>query len=660
MSYIAILVIPIIVFCSILIQETHKVNQREMIRVYENDTKKISDAIDSRLIEFNKIGDRLYRTKWLNKLMSSSTIFEKEFSVLRKIEISDELNNYLVFSNFLSNIAIVYPDKDLVVSYNGWHSTKGYFNLMGINDQIDINNIVSNMSSYSNYRILDSNNSSVTNYITIIQSMELIEAPRATLLIFVDLEYLTTYIEQLARFDLNELNIYNENKVLLKYQVKKVDEDNVIPEAEDNNKNKFTVISNIHPLRYECIYDNPSTTIQLDQIVPLLFACILSLFSGVLVAFILAKITYRPLHRLVSKIFNLDELKKNERKRMKSLNEYKLIEASFDKLVIDKENTLLRIKQYENAAKSNLLHRLIRGYFEEDVLIHRLQDLGIDYSDYMFYCVVLIRDKLKNQVRKPSNDGENTDYKEYMIGITATQEQKRLSLLMMIANILDNSNLDCQLLDFVDDDIAVIFSFVQNINIESNIKEIIHNIRLKIKVLDIQEPMIVVGNIEKGLIGISKSYQTAKESMEHALFGVDMFGNPNTIAEDNFYYYPTDWEIQLVNNLKVGNFDTVTKIIDEIKLENEDRQLSTDSMKRLILLLMETIIRVLNELNISIGIYQREFNEIMLSEDLSRAWSYIYEVSNRVCERSNYFNDSNDVNIGDVLLQYVNDNFSYF
>ena len=90
----------------------------------------------------------------------------------------------------------------------------------------------------------------------------------------------------------------------------------------------------------------------------------------------------------------------------------------------------------------------------------------------------------------------------------------------------------------------------------------------------------------------------------------------------------------------------------------EDRKLSSDSMKRLISLLMETIIRVLNELNISIDIYQKEFHELMLSEDLSRAWSYVYEVSNRICERKNYSNDSDEVNIGEVLLQYVIDNYS--
>ena len=54
------------------------------------------------------------------------------------------------------------------------------------------------------------------------------------------------------------------------------------------------------------------------------------------------------------------------------LHEYSLIENSFDKLVNENESILIRMKNYEDrmksyesAARTNLLLRLLKGYFED-------------------------------------------------------------------------------------------------------------------------------------------------------------------------------------------------------------------------------------------------------------------------------------------------------
>ena len=666
--YILILIIPITVFCYFLMQKTMNDNEKRLMDIYSDDTQRIKDAVDSKLIEIRNIGDKLHLNKWVARLTSETDIFDDEFSITRKIEIREDLNNYMAFSGILSNIAVIFPYKNIVVSQNGWYSMKDYFKSIIVNEQDYINYIYPDILNYNYFKIIgdisenfhnnfagNSNDSNSPNNVFVVQSLEICEKPRAVLLLSMSKSYFSSYIKHITGPGLETLNIADGDLNIFNWQFE--EQNNTIRHQSKVNYLNFTAVSNVCSWEYKCIYKNNYVPFQAKQLLPLLFICVLSLFIGTLAAAILSVKTYKPLYKLFNKVFKQDEFSKTKEPKMQFLHEYKLIETSFDKLVTEKEAILRRVKNYENAARWNLLLRLLKGYFEDDKLVERLLELGINYNNDISYCVVLINEE-KMPMYKKINKGGQVGKKEYIDGIASMEKQKRLNLLVTTAGVLDSADLEYQLLEVLDNDIAVIISLVHTGKDEVYIQKVIQNIQLQIEASNDLKPIITMGNIEKGIIGISKSYQVARKNIECAIFGVDILGNPKVVTEGNFYYYPTDWEIQLINNLKVGNFDTVTRIIDEIKLENENRQLSSDSMKRLISLLMETIIRVLNELNINVRIYQREFKELIVSEDMVSIWSYIYEVGNRICERNKYANDSENVDMGETLLQYVNDNYS--
>jgi len=530
------------------------------------------------------------------------------------------------------------------------------------------------MLNYTYFKITEiSYTEQLTNeleYIVIIQSLELHENPRAVLLLFVNKEYLANYIKQVAGSNLEKLTVTNNSLII--FDINFSDTYNYKPTSKDfDNKMKhlgFSALSNISTWIFNCTYNAGFIQVDAEKLMPLLKACVLSLIVGIFVAVLLARVTYKPLYRLFNKVKQNDSCRNNNLD-FEVQHEYKLIETSFDKLITEKETMMRRIKEYENAAKSNLLLRLLKGYFDDDNLMKKLTELGLNYDNKCLFCVVLINEE--KSFLFISSDKVNQKHKSLpKDDLQLVEKQKRLNLLINIGNLLDNVDPDYQLVETLDDDIAVIISLKLNemnestsYNKEKFLKEVIESFREKISTSRQStstgiKPIVSIGSIEKGIIGISKSYQTAKEKLESAVFGVDLLGNPKEPTQDKFYYYPTDWEIQLINNLKVGKLDTVTRIIDEIRLENENRQLSLESLKRLITLIMETIIRVLNELNINVKIYQKEFRKLLMYEDIENLWSYLYEVSSRICERSKYANDSDNANLGKTLLHYVNENYT--
>ena len=129
-------------------------------------------------------------------------------------------------------------------------------------------------------------------------------------------------------------------------------------------------------------------------------------------------------------------------------------------------------------------------------------------------------------------------------------------------------------------------------------------------------------------------------------------------GKKNAYYYPTDWEIQLINSLKVGNEETALKIICELRTENVSRSLSQGTKIKVTSLIFETIVRVMDELGMDTVETEREFEENLTQYTDKKQWQYLHNLTHVVCRRSSY-TDENSLasNIGRRMLMYVEQNY---
>ena len=145
------------------------------------------------------------------------------------------------------------------------------------------------------------------------------------------------------------------------------------------------------------------------------------------------------------------------------------------------------------------------------------------------------------------------------------------------------------------------------------------------------------------------SYQHAKETARQRLFA------ESSVRENAFgptYYYPTDWQIQLINNLKMAKLEPAQKIVGELKIENERMQVSADGMAALLYALRDTVCRVAGEMGMGDW---KERTEAQLGGELEDeapfSWEWIDAACRVLCARSTYQAGTTD--LGLHMVQYV-------
>ena len=641
LSYAVILIIPIFIFFYISIQNIINENYNQLIDMHNADSKRIAAAIDSKLIELNHIGDSLYLSKWVNKLMVNLDSFDEEFNILTKREINKELKNYTAFPGILSNLSIVFPYKDLVVSQNGWYEMDEYFSDILKLGQEDIRKIKTNSMNCGYLQVVGdigtTTKSTTDDNIVISRNLEINNNPRAVLLFFLKKDYLQAYIKMITLPNLQNLAIVYEDAEIYDSDLGKRD--------SDKDPLSFAKASEVLPWKYVCTYNNTNLPVNMAQLLPLYVSISLSLLAGTVVALLLAIRWCRPLYNLFNNIFKHDAPPAVPAR--KAFFEYHAIETSFGRLVDKNQEMANRMRDYESTARNSLLLQLLKGYFDDARLSQKLKEVGIPYQNDFCYCVILI------------NIGYGKEDRPKDIFL---RKQSVINSLMIAEQIIENYRTNYEIVDVLDDTFALILSFDQtNDEVDGNkafLETVFAEIKREIEKTCNINIIMAMGNLEKGVIGISKSYQMARDSMEYIRFGADDSRSFPNILNGELYYYPTDWQIQLINNLKIGDSDTVARIMDEIKLENERRDLPKESLIRLVSVIMETQLRVLDELNMDTKPYQEDFEKAMTSGDMESVWRYLYEVKDRICRRNQFTNTASHSELVNRIIDYIDQNYN--
>lgn len=639
LSYTAIMIIPVIIFSATNMQKNIENQQIQIYNKHSEDAVRISGNVDNKLMELKNMGERVRNETWVNKMMVDSDIYKDEFDVLKNKEIINDLKNYISESGILSIGVIVYPEKDIVVSPDGIYNTD-YFFSSGTHFDNDIYKTLSDsVNEYNIFKVMQlckmtlwGNKKKV---IPVLQSLELVDRPRAVLLLFIDSFYLESFVRRVEGIEMVSIIINDKDEQILEdVNFKTGNEDGKI------KNNKFLIDSKVCNWRYTLFYNKGTAQIGIKNIYSLLLVATISLIVGTIAAYLLAKISYKPIYALLNKISS--NIKGEQIKNHKGhYSEFSLIEKSFNQLV--KENSTLQkvADDYKSAARCNALLMLLKGYFKDDQLDESLMEFGLNYTDDMYFCTILI----------------NFDYIYDSSNIDLNKKIEIITL-MSVETVMKQYNLGYQLFEIASADKTIIISsnsiFGEGdmlFNVSSKIRhEIQNNCGIK--------PDVLYGDVEKGLLGISKSYYLANENLQYLRFSRSGRTNNQYDMNTDIYYFPTDWEIQLINNLKVGNLDTLMRILDELKSENNRRDLPGSSMKKVISMIMETMMRVLKELNIDEGIYAKQFGSKVDTASIEKLWSYIYEVGSLICERTKYSNTTSAMELGNKLLLYVNNNYN--
>jgi len=641
LSYTVILIIPIIVFSTLNVQRNIMEERQRLHEKHISDANRIAVVVDDKLQELKNLGKLLSEESWVRKMMQNTDVYENEFDFLKMLEIRRNFENSTNSLNILSFGMIVFPEKKQIFSPWGTYAEDDFFSGVAVFDDKTRHRIESMVLEQQYFKVLPPETMKLwgnsKRVIPVFQSLEVVNQPRGVLVLFIDSAYFADYMQRFGSIESKDILITTQGQPIYK-QIQ------AGPNGEEqgNQRSYELVVPSLESdLKYKISYLD-SSVIGINNLFSSLLAILISAAVGALTAFLLAKISYHPLEALLSKLsaaFRYDDVKSS----MVSGSEYNFIEKSFDRLLHENEKLQRSMQDYEKTAKSNLFQRLLKGYFTDDQQMNGLKKIGIGYTDEMHYCTVLISFHAIRDV---------SDFSQI--------RKIEMMTIVIVEKVMGLHGLDYELFEVTHADKALILSSESIFGQEGMMEQIALSITEKIEQACGFHPYVLPGTVEKGLVGISKSYYAANESLQYIMFSRDHLTDiqeetAQTIVE---YYYPTDWEVQLINNLKIGNLDTSMQILHEISAENGRRCLSEASIIRLVSLLMETMLRVLHELNLDTGIYMKQFANKAEGADVGEMWSYVYEVVTVICERNRYSNSVTTIEVGSQLLQFVNENYT--
>lgn len=641
LSYTMILIIPIIVFSSLNVQRNITEERQRLHDKHISDANRIAVVVDDKLQELKNLGKLMSEESWVRKMMQNTDVYENEFDFLKMLEIRRNFENSINSLNILSFGMIVFPEKEQIFSAWGTYAEDDFLSSVAVFDNETRQRIESAVLEQQYFKMLPPETMKLwgnsKRVIPVFQSLEVVNQPRGVLVLFIDSAYFTDYMHRFGSIESTDILITTQGQPIYRQT-----QAGLNGEEQGSQRSYELVVPSLESdLKYKMTYLD-SSVIGINNLFSSLLAILISAALGALTAFLLAKISYHPLGALLSKLsaaIRYDDV----RSSLVSGSEYNYIEESFDRLLHENEKLQRSMQDYEKAAKSNLFQRLLKGYFTDDQQMNGLKKIGIGYTDEMYYCTVLIS---FHAIQGVSDFGQI--------------RKIELMTIVIVEKVMERHGLDYELFEVTHADKALILSSESPFGQEGVMEQIAASITEEIEQACGFHPYVLPGTVEKGLVGISKSYYTANESLQYIMFSRDHLPDiqeetAQTIVE---YYYPTDWEVQLINNLKIGNLDTTMQILHEISTENGRRCLSEASTIRLVSLMMETMLRVLHELNLDTGIYVKQFANKAEGADVGEMWSYVYEVVTLICERKRYSNSITTIEAGSQLLQYVNENYT--
>lgn len=627
--YTIMLCLPICIFCLIVYNSIISDFRQKNITGYRYEARQIADQLDDTFIQYRRIRDDLFNTSWVTRYMSNTDVFDDEFDILKKNDITRELMNYKSLNLGIDNIAIYFPVKDTVFNQIGWFTLDEFFKRLDLHDA-SFEWFQSVVEHTGNYKYIDisaiSGGSSDT--IVIVQRLELSGKPRAILLLFISRKYIDKSIDSISSSLLAGYSITGSTGPLIER-----------PFVNDENSEdicQVSIHSDSYMFNYDFTYRIDTASPSLEAYSFIFLAVAISLAAGSLIAYSLAYVSYTPIKKIVRKIFTSSQApdKIDE-------YEYRLINSTFDNLFVENKKMQLQVVIYQNAARSDMLKRLLAGYFEQDTVNFRMSEIGLDYTDEIYYLVILLgNDRYQKEAGYKNSD---------MFALYNTADK-----------FLRTMEVSYQIVESMDDNIIIILDFATEKPDQNFHEQLSETFRDKKMALPFH-PKIFLGSIERGIVGISKSYQTAKEEQNNSVLKSNIIQMNLLTNNGLLYYYPTDWEIQLINKLKVGDCNTAKRILDEIKLENEKRGYDEASIIKLTSSIIDTMTRVLNELNMDVNDLEEQKQELLTiqkTENVQLLWDYTYVICSKICDRTDTISVDDNLNMPKQIVEYINCNIT--
>jgi hypothetical protein len=556
-SYILVLVLPIIInfFAyvqveNILLEQINEYNKQILINKHQ--------AIDN-------IAEKAITIAEKTSVLKEVEVMSKYALPLNANEYYDisKFMNYWKYSNDLTNIKDMYiylPKSDYIVGISTNNIPKSFYLASYSGNAEEYNNwysVIKNAKKgeYTTYSY--GGNRSLLYVYSGVLSLLYKDAP----IIIVEIEK-DKFINPTSDISIGKLCVIDEkNRVVLSEFDSKMEQriteinwgkNGEYISLKDNNKNLIasSIVSKNTKWRYIYLTNSADymNKIILSRFI-MIFGISLCIILGILLIYLSIKRNNKPIKELVKR------LTFGEEKIEDSIDDYQYIDKIVMKAITEKETYASIVYTQKKGLRDSVLSKLLNSQTEnwQDLELQLNSfDIKFEYSNYlvMLFYIVSVEELFFEKGEETAERYRQAQF--IMINIIEEMLRKKFNAYVFSTELL----LSC-----------IVNYETHSEEVRNEILEIIKEAREFIVTNFNLEFIVAVSNVKYSLDGLTLARQEAMDIMEHKFVRYNepiLEQKDTSIVNTNSYYYPLEKEHNLMNCLKIGDYDNSYSILNEI------------------------------------------------------------------------------------------------
>lgn len=622
LTYAAIFAAMIFISILLLARTTNNERARAAEQQRALQTEKISTQLDDMWKSAGSVGELLNNSSWVEKYKSDTDVFDADFDLVSRQEISQTLQNVCLSSTVVQDIGVIYPRKNTVITPQGWFDLKAYQTFLQRRHLVEtedfLDDVLGMTGGFSKLYAEDFAETTPDTLVYVSQ-LDILDSPRAIAVIYLDKSVIARQLQQISGAQVCAVRIANaagDTRMQL-----------TLAEPDPGDVVTMQVASRNMLLNYEISFENQRMPFMQGAGGYLLISGVAVL--SMLLAYALAKMQYSPVNRLMRMLTAKTGVNSQS-------GDMDTIAFCIDNLFADNESLKKMVTSYQQTLNRQQVVQLLRGYFNEDVA-RLMQGSDNPFTENFVYAVLVLQ-RIKDNRESPDEQ--------------AQESARYIVILQHIVEKLCQEQNHCELVEQVDGNTAVIIEFPAMPDRDA-LMAIAETVHTALAEQDI-ESRAFVGRPCRGLAGISTSYQAAVETMQ-----TDTGHHTVVYAQPQMeYYYPIEWESRLMTAVQDGNIIQVRSILHHLYEENRRLHLSAPLVSRISLLLTEDLHRTAVAMDLAPELLA-EFREPHPAQRLETVFATAEKTAEIICAEAARRKESAADNVSRSLVEYVNTHIFY-
>lgn len=564
----------------------------------ENEARILAQVMDEK---FNTLSDtcvQLLGDTQIEKVSSSSEIIHSSLDIFDRRSICEMLRHYMYMSGMVSSMALLMPQKhEAIDAYSFWDSEERYFQSIGVSQAGFKDELYAAVAeSYGSLVLLPLENS---RDVAVGRCIDAFSAPRQVFFFRISQTYFSGMLRSHLRSGDYSVELLREGETLLRAG------------RSDANLPQVVVDSALFSWSYRIALPvAESAPFPMWATLLLAFVLlVLALCAGLLISYF----TYQPVMQMLARLGILHS----------AGDEFSAVKRRFEEIRQSEIEMEGLTSQYYNSARNNLLLSLLHGAFARRLTNDAMALFGLPFeqSDGKLYVAMVVTDEGERPEEETARDLLRMQNYLVLSRIPAVKCVAPEGELILILYCDDSGRADAvkrlsrlvlQLKAYCRDSFAGYECFS--------------------------------GLPHHGLMGISKSYQEALEERTDGETGCQAG-----------YYFPLDWEIQLITQLRAGNARALERILRELSRENLARSLNASEHRQLMSMLAEILQRVARETNAGLKDFSSRLAAAADLEDRQAAWEAMGRLARELCPAAEEIDGAQPT--GERIRQYLHEHF---